>query len=107
MNAKSNIRSPGNEPADCSQAGWLKRPFQGLGGGPFLVSRTKQLAALAARYAVPAIHETPEFVTAGGLISYGGSTADAYHLVGVYTGRILKGEKPTDLPVQRATKIEL
>jgi putative tryptophan/tyrosine transport system substrate-binding protein len=78
-----------------------------IGGGPFLVSRTKQLAALAARYAVPAIHETPEFVTAGGLISYGGSTADAYHLVGVYTGRILKGEKPTDLPVQRATKIEL
>jgi putative ABC transport system substrate-binding protein len=56
---------------------------------------------------MPAIHETPEFVTAGGLISYGGSTADAYHLVGVYTGRILKGEKPTDLPVQRATKIEL
>ena len=78
-----------------------------IGGGPYLVSRTKQLAMLAARYAVPAIHETPEFVTAGGLISYGGSTADAYHLVGVYTGRILNGEKPVDLPVQRATKIEL
>ena len=78
-----------------------------IGGGPFLVSRTQQLAALSARYAVPAIHETPEFVTGGGLISYGGSTTDAYHLVGVYTGRILKGEKPADLPVQRATKIEL
>jgi putative ABC transport system substrate-binding protein len=78
-----------------------------IGGGPFLVSRTQQLAALAAHYAVPAIHETPEFVTAGGLISYGGSTAEAYHLVGVYTGRILKGEKPADLPVQQVTKVEL
>jgi hypothetical protein len=77
------------------------------GGGAFFSARIEQLAALTAHYAVPAIHGSREFVTAGGLISYGGSVADAYRLAGVYTGRILKGAKPPELPVQQAAKVEL
>ena len=70
-------------------------------------SRIEQLAALAVRHAVPAVYAWREFAAAGGLISYGADTADAYRLVGVYTGRILKGDKAADLPVQQATKVEL
>jgi ABC-type uncharacterized transport system substrate-binding protein len=73
----------------------------------FFFSRSDQLAKLAARYAVPTIFGFREFVAAGGLMSYGGSLAESFRWVGVYTGRILKGEKPADLPVQRSTKIEL
>ena len=73
----------------------------------FFISRNEELATLTIRHAVPAITQYREFVTAGGLMSYGGSLTEAARHVGVYTGRVLKGEKPADLPVQQATKVEL
>jgi putative tryptophan/tyrosine transport system substrate-binding protein len=78
-----------------------------IGTDGFLVSRSEQLAAMTLRHAIPAIFQYRAFVAAGGLMSYGGSVTDSYRLSGVYTGRILKGEKPADLPVQQATKVEL
>ena len=69
--------------------------------------RSAELAALASRYSVPTISPYREFVTAGGLMSYGGSVNELYRLVGVYTGRVLNGENPADLPVQQVTKVEL
>jgi putative ABC transport system substrate-binding protein len=79
-----------------------------IGPDPFFISRTEKLAELAVRHLVPAVFEGREFAAAGGLISYGGNAADAYYLAGVYTGRILRGDKPADLPVQQATtKVEL
>jgi putative ABC transport system substrate-binding protein len=78
-----------------------------IGNDAFFLSRSEQLAALTARHAVPTIFAYREFAVAGGLMSYGGSLTDAYRLTGVYTGRILKGEKPVDLPVQQSTKVEL
>jgi putative ABC transport system substrate-binding protein len=78
-----------------------------IGTDGFFVSRSEQLAALAIRYAVPAVFQYRAFAAAGGLMSYGGSVTDSYRLAGVYTGRILKGDKPADLPVQQSTKIEL
>jgi putative ABC transport system substrate-binding protein len=68
---------------------------------------SRQLGALAASYRVPAIYQGREFAAAGGLLSYGGSTADSYRLAGAYVGRILKGEKPGDLPIQQSSKIEM
>jgi putative tryptophan/tyrosine transport system substrate-binding protein len=74
---------------------------------PFFVSRIEQLAALTVRHAVPTIYIGRNFAAAGGLLSYGGDLNAAYRLTGVYVGRVLKGEKPADLPVQQATKVEL
>jgi putative ABC transport system substrate-binding protein len=73
----------------------------------FLVSQTRELAALTVRHAVPAIFQDRAFAHAGGLMSYGGSITDLYRIAGVYTGRILKGENPADLPVQQSTRVEL
>ena len=76
-------------------------------GDPFFIGRMKQLVVLTARHAIPAIYQGRDFPDAGGLISYGANRSDALRLAGGYTGRILKGERPVDLPVQLATKLEL
>jgi putative tryptophan/tyrosine transport system substrate-binding protein len=76
-------------------------------GAAFFLSRRDQIIALAAKHGLPAIYQVPDFVAAGGLMSYGASIRDAYRLVGVYTGKILHGAKPADLPVQQSTKLEL
>jgi putative ABC transport system substrate-binding protein len=78
-----------------------------IGDDPFFNSRSEQLGALTSRHAVPAIYQLREFAAAGGLASYGTDLSDAYHLTGIYTGRVLRGTKPADLPIQQSTKVEL
>jgi putative tryptophan/tyrosine transport system substrate-binding protein len=78
-----------------------------IGADGFFVDQSKQLAALALRNALPAIFITHDFVTDGGMMSYGGGLREPFRLMGVYTGRILKGERAADLPVQQVTKVEL
>jgi putative ABC transport system substrate-binding protein len=94
------------------EAAFATLPGLGVGGlviqaDSFFTNRSEQLAALALRHAIPAIYQFREFAAAGGLMSYGGSITDSHRAVGVYVGRILKGEKPADLPVQQSTKVEL
>jgi ABC-type uncharacterized transport system substrate-binding protein len=78
-----------------------------IGEDAFFNSHIKQLAALTIHHSVPAVYKSREFVAAGGLVSYGSEVTEAYHLAGVYTGRILKGDKLADLPVQQGTKVGL
>jgi putative tryptophan/tyrosine transport system substrate-binding protein len=87
-------------------------PELGAGGivftsDPFFANRSQQLATLAARHRVPTVTQSRDFTTAGGLVSYGGSFVQSHRQAGVYIGRILKGEKASDLPVQQVTKVEL
>jgi putative ABC transport system substrate-binding protein len=102
-----NAKTPGE--IDAAFAALVEQKAGGLVtiSEPFLNSRRDQLVALAARHALPVLYPVRDYVNAGGLISYGTSIIDAYRQVGVYVGRILKGEKPSDLPVLRPTKLEL
>jgi putative ABC transport system substrate-binding protein len=102
-----NARTPSD--IDTAFAGLVRERAGALvvGAGAFLLSRRAQIIALAARHAIPAIYGFREYSVDGGLISYGNDIPDAFRRAGVYAGRILKGDKPTDLPVERATKFEL
>jgi putative ABC transport system substrate-binding protein len=73
----------------------------------FFANRSERLAALAHRHAVPAVHQSREFALAGGLMSYGGDVMESHSQAGVYTGRVLKGEAPANLPVQQVTKVQM
>jgi putative tryptophan/tyrosine transport system substrate-binding protein len=101
-----HARTPGD--IEAAFASLVGRQIGGLLGGAdaLLFSQRRQIAALAIRYAIPAIYEFREFVEAGGLMSYGTDLTNAYRLAGSYAGRILKGQKPADLPVTQPTKFE-
>jgi putative ABC transport system substrate-binding protein len=102
-----NARSEGDFDAVFAKLAELRVGGLVISGGSFFSSYTEQLAALTVRYAVPAIFQYREFAAAGGLLSYGSDAAASYHLAGIYTGRILRGDKPAELPVQQAAKVEL
>jgi putative ABC transport system substrate-binding protein len=102
------VKASTDRDIDAAFANLMQKP-----GGALLVSpdalftnRRAQIVALAARHAVPAIYPIREFAEAGGLMSYGPNFSDAYYQAGIYTGRVLKGEKPADLPVMQSTKFE-
>jgi putative ABC transport system substrate-binding protein len=78
-----------------------------IGTDPIFNTGSERLAALAMRYAMPTIYQYRAFAAAGGLLSYGGSSTEPFRQVGLYTGRVLKGEKPAELPIQRSTHVEL
>jgi putative tryptophan/tyrosine transport system substrate-binding protein len=103
------LRASTEEELDAAYKSLVRLQAGGLviGGEPFFNSRSEALGSLSVQYAVPTIHQLSSFAAAGGLISYGTSLVDAYRLSGGYVGRILNGEKPSDLPIQRATKIEM
>jgi putative ABC transport system substrate-binding protein len=102
------VRASAPDDFDKAYANLLELQVGGLVIGPdiFFLAHRDQLVELAARHSVPAIYPWREGATAGGLMSYGSSQTETYRQVGIYTGRILKGEKPADLPVQQSTKVE-
>jgi putative tryptophan/tyrosine transport system substrate-binding protein len=104
-----NVHASTERDFDAVFANLIQLRAGGLVIGPdaFFAARSEQLATLTVRHAVPAVFENRGFVAAGGLVGYTGSIADAYRLAGVYAARILKGEKPGELPVQRSTKVEM
>ena len=105
------------QPIEVSDDDGLDRAFAGLhdmkigalviGTDPFFTSRAEKVGGMALRAKIPAIYQYREFAAGGGLMSYGGDNTDSYHHAGLYVGRILKGEKPADLPVQLSTKVQL
>jgi putative ABC transport system substrate-binding protein len=103
------LKASTNQEIDAAFAELSRRPIgaQLVGTDIFLNSRSGAIAALAASHRVPAIYGFRSFALAGGLMSYGTNEAEAGRIAGLYTGRVLKGEKPGDLPVQQSTKIEL
>src|SRR5439155_17321092 len=103
------VKASNAQEIDTAFAGLVQRRAQALviDGDALFGSRSQQLVLLAARHAMPAISVTREFPEAGGLMSYGASNVDATRMAGVYVGRILKGDKPGDLPVQQSVKVEL
>ena len=105
-----HVLSAGSErdfDAAFAKLGELRATALMISADPLFTSHSAQLAALAVRHAIPTIYARREFAAAGGLLSYGSDITDSDHLAGVYTGRVLNGEKPADLPVQQATKVEL
>jgi len=110
LGLRSNVLQASNErDFDVVFAGLRQMQADGLviGGEPFLNSRSEQLGALTARHKVPAIFQFHEFAAGGGLASYGANLTDSYRQVGVYAARILRGERPADLPIEQASKFEL
>jgi len=101
VNSESEIESAFAQAVQTHSEGLI------VGSGSFFTSHAKTLALLASQYAVPTISQFREFAVAGGLMSYGSQIGEAYRLAGIYAGRVLKGDKPSDLPVQQATKVEL
>ena len=109
MRAKPFVTASTNHDINAAFAALVQKRADALfiNGDAFFTSRVVQLATLAVHHRVPAIYSVREFVAVGGLISYGASFADMFRQVGIYTGRILRGEKPAELPVLQATKFEL
>jgi putative tryptophan/tyrosine transport system substrate-binding protein len=109
IGVKLDVLLAGNEQdVDAAFATLVERRTAALiiQGDPLFAGGMKQLVAHTVRHAIPAIHQSRAFVEAGGLMSYGGSLRDGARIAGLYTGRILRGEKPADLPVQQVTKVE-
>jgi putative ABC transport system substrate-binding protein len=102
-----NAKSPTEIEAAFAMAVQQRAGALVVSGDSYFITRSDQLVALAAQYAVPTIYVYREVAAAGGLMSYGTDLADGYRQVGVYTGQILKGDKPADLPVQQVTKVEM